>query len=55
MDKDLAAFDAYEKCRSILRVLEMCGMDENDRDNLIVSALDYLEELALITGIVTSE
>ena len=42
----------YEKLRVILKVADIGGVDEHDRDALIWVARDYLEKLGEVMGIV---
>ena len=56
VDYDFGRKDEYfEKCRALLKVLDLCKIPEPEKDALIWAARDYLELLGYATGIVTKK
>ena len=49
---DFEKEEYYDKLRVILKVLSSCRLEDWDRDTLTWVAIEYLEKLGEVTGIV---
>ena len=48
---ELSKEEYFDRCRVVLRVLDSCRLDDEDRATLVWMALEYLEKLGEVSGI----
>ena len=53
-NENYEAIEWFDKCRSLLHVLDGCQLEEPDRDAIVWLAIDCLEKLGNATGITRS-